>query len=197
MLSLTVAVSAKSSTPPVAVIPRLNNPVARGAAYLPDTTRPTSIIIPPSKIRDVSSEDSTLERLAPDKGDMSRDILDRANEAVNKINTIKTWKSAVNIMMWVMDMVRPVAAVCQCRFCPSCTGLTSILQLNPHARLAWSILSKIPEVRLYPISEYNGAYPFVYIATRLCYIRFNGTKTSNYYSGRYAMCSNLQERPTR
>jgi hypothetical protein len=166
MLFLTVAVSAKSSTPPVAVNHRQNNPGARGGAARPpsqlhnDTTRPSSTIIPPSKIRDIPAEDSTLVRLAPDKGDMSRDILDRADKAVNKINTIKTWKSAVNIMKWVMDTVRPVAAVCQCRFCPSCTGLTSILQLNPHAHLAWSILSKIPEVRLYPISEYMEHPPF-------------------------------------
>jgi hypothetical protein len=168
MLSLTVTVSAEGSslTAPVNNPNPRPNPVPERGPARPavqannDPTRPTSTIIPPYKIRDVPVEDCTLVRLAPDKEDLSRDVLNRADRAINKINTIKTWKSAVNIMKWVMDTVRPVAAVCQCRFCPSCTGLTSILQLNPQAHLAWSILSKIPEVCLYPISEYTEHRPF-------------------------------------
>jgi hypothetical protein len=38
--------------------------------------------------------------------------LDRAEEAINAINTINTWKRAVNITKRVMDTVTPIAGVC-------------------------------------------------------------------------------------
>jgi hypothetical protein len=191
ILSLTVIVSAEGSSPTAPVnnpSPRLNPVAESGAARAAvqvnnDPTRPTPVIIPPSKIRNISAElsDSTRVRIVapPYKGVMSRDALDSPDKAINKvdtlktwkainkidtlktwkainkIDTLKTWKSAVSIMKWVMDTVRPIAAVCQCRFCPSNTELTSILQLNPHAHLAWSILSKIPEVPLFTIGMYG------------------------------------------
>ena len=179
ILSLTVIVSAEGSSPTAPVnnpSPRLNPVAESGAARAAvqvnnDPTRPTPVIIPPSKIRNISAElsDSTRVRIVapPYKGVMSRDALDSPDKAINKvdtlktwkainkIDTLKTWKSAVSIMKWVMDTVRPIAAVCQCRFCSSNTELTSILQLNPHAHLAWSILSKIPEVPLFTIGMYG------------------------------------------
>jgi hypothetical protein len=42
--------------------------------------------------------------------------LDRAEEAITAINTINTWKSAVNIIKRVMDTVSPIAGVCPISF---------------------------------------------------------------------------------
>lgn len=54
------------------------------------------------------------------------------------------------MLQWVMDIVGPIAAVCPISFLPIRHELTSAFQLNPYAglALAWSTLSKIPEVRL-------------------------------------------------
>jgi hypothetical protein len=42
--------------------------------------------------------------------------LHRAEEAINAINTINTWISAVNIIKRVMDAVSPIAGVCPISF---------------------------------------------------------------------------------
>jgi hypothetical protein len=85
--------------------------------------------------------------------EMSRDTIRRAQEAVDNIDTIKTWKSAVNVIKWVMDTVSPIAAVSPVSFLLIRPDLTSAVQLNPYAKLAWSMLSKIPEVRLLVLSR--------------------------------------------
>jgi hypothetical protein len=76
---------------------------------------------------------------------MSRDALRRAQKAVDNIDTMKTWKSAVNVVKWVMEAVSPIAEVCPVSFLSN-RPLTSAVQLNPCAKLAWSTLSKIPDV---------------------------------------------------
>jgi hypothetical protein len=82
--------------------------------------------------------------------EISRTALLRAEQAITNVNTIKTWKSAVTNIKLVMDTVTPIAAVCPISFFSSVPELTSPLQLNPFAKLAWSLLSKIPEVHLIP-----------------------------------------------
>jgi hypothetical protein len=77
----------------------------------------------------------------------SRDKIGRAQKAVDNIDTMKTWKSAVNAVKWVMDTVSTIAEVNPVSFLLLRPDLTSDVQLHPYAKLAWSVLSKIPEVR--------------------------------------------------
>ena len=92
--------------------------------------------------------DTPVQPTAESQTETSRTALGRAEEAINDINTMKTWQKAVTNIKWVMDTVTPIAAVCPISFCLSVAELTSTLQLNPYAKLAWSLLSKIPEVHL-------------------------------------------------
>jgi hypothetical protein len=78
---------------------------------------------------------------------VSRDTIRRAQKAVNNIDTMKTWEDAINIVKWVMGTVSQIAEVCTVSFL-LVSPLTSVVQLNPCAKLAWSMLSKIPKVRL-------------------------------------------------
>jgi hypothetical protein len=86
----------------------------------------------------------------------SRATLRRAEEAIDKINAVTTWKSAVAVIKRVMDTVTPIAAVWPVSFLSINPELIAVLQLNPYASLAWSLLSKIPEVHLLVLSQ-NGA----------------------------------------
>jgi hypothetical protein len=83
--------------------------------------------------------------------DMLGVALCHAEEA---LNAMETWSSAVDVIKLVMDAVSPIAAVCPVSFCLSLSELTPILQLQPYANLAWSLLSKIPEVCLLAFSGY-------------------------------------------
>jgi hypothetical protein len=84
-------------------------------------------------------------RSAPDsQAETSRTALGRAEES---ISTIKTWKRAVSVIKLMMDTVGPIAAVCLISFLHICQA-NFHFQLNPYASLAWSLLSKIPEVHL-------------------------------------------------
>jgi hypothetical protein len=122
--------------------------------------------------------------------------LQSAEEAIKAINTIKAWKSAVKIIKLVMDAVTPIAAVCPISFfSPSFAETTSALQLNPYAKLAWSLLSKIPEVRLLVFSKYMECY-FFNLTARICYSGSSVMRVSKHYLRRFVMPSNLQRRPT-
>jgi hypothetical protein len=70
------------------------------------------------------------------------------------MDTVKSWKSAVSAIKQIMDAVGPIAEV---RFTSVFwyffAELILALQLLPHASLAWSLLSKIPEVRLLALSN--------------------------------------------
>jgi hypothetical protein len=78
----------------------------------------------------------------------SRDKIGRAQKAVDNIDTMKTWKNAVNAVKWMMDTVSSIAEVTPVSFLLIRPDLTCDVQLHPYAKLAWSVLSKIPEVRL-------------------------------------------------
>jgi hypothetical protein len=75
--------------------------------------------------------------------------------------------------------------------------LTFVLQLHPYASLAWSLLSKIPEVRHLALSEDAGdLFFFCLLVSRLCYSRFSVTTMSDHYLKPYAMRLRLQKMRT-
>jgi hypothetical protein len=135
----------------------------------------------------------TITMTANNQTEMSGAALSSAEEA---INMIKTWSNAVDVMKQVMDAVGPIAAVCPIPFWVSFAELTGILQLQPYANLAWSLLSKIPGVRLLALSWDTVHSHCFRLAARLCYSRFSVIKTSEHYSWRYGMGLNLQRMPT-
>jgi hypothetical protein len=75
--------------------------------------------------------------------DLSGAALRSAEKA---INTIETWSSAAGVIKGVTDTVGPVATVCSIPVYSYFAELTRVSQLLPYASLAWSLLSKIPEV---------------------------------------------------
>jgi hypothetical protein len=72
-------------------------------------------VFPSSQRGDLPIESNTPVRSGADRPlnetETSRATLCRAEEAINTINTTETWKSAVNVIKWVMDTVSPIAAV--------------------------------------------------------------------------------------
>jgi hypothetical protein len=164
VLTISISANTRSSltatvdTPNSAVVD-FDNPVTEGG-----TTRPivqcsnetmqskavsASLPLSPRNNNLVIDNDTFEQRIAGSQTEMSRTTLRRAEEAIDSINTMQTWKSAVNAIKWVMDTVKPIVAVCQISFLPIRHELTSALQLNPYASLAWSLLSNIPEVCLF------------------------------------------------
>jgi hypothetical protein len=114
----------------------------------------TAPLLPLSGTRDLPIESSTSVGPASDsQTEMPRIALRRAEEAVN---TMESWGMAVGVVKQVMDAVSPVASVCPKLFCLFLAELISVLQLHPYASLAWSLLSKIPEVRHLALSEHAG-----------------------------------------
>jgi hypothetical protein len=82
------------------------------------------------------------------------EILDAAlSRAEEAINTMETWSSAVDVIKQVMDAVSQIAAVRLISFLLSFVVFISVLQLQPYANLAWSLLSKIPEVPILALLE--------------------------------------------
>jgi hypothetical protein len=159
---LTITISANTSSSPTATVGTLNSlavdpdkPLTEGGATRPivqcsnkttqSTTDSTSLSPSPRNNNLVIDNDTLEQPIAGSQTEMPRTTLCRAEEAINTINTIKTWKSAVNVIKRVMDTVKPIVAVCPISFFPIRHELTSVLQLNPYASLAWRLLSNIPE----------------------------------------------------
>jgi hypothetical protein len=137
-------------------------PVIEGNAAPPtiqvkgETTQ-LAVVTPPlpplSHTRDLPNESSISVRPASDsQAEIPGIAIRRAEEA---IDTMETWGIAVGVVKQVMDAVGPIASVCPKQFC-FFAELTSVLQLHPYASLAWSLLSKIPEVRHLALSEHAG-----------------------------------------
>jgi hypothetical protein len=117
----------------------------------------TAPLLPLSGTSELPIESSTSVRPASDsQTEMPRIALRRAEEAVN---TMESWGIAVGVVKQVMDAVGPIASVCPKRLC-FFAELTLVLQLHPYASLAWSLLSKIPEVRHLTLSEHAGRLLF-------------------------------------
>jgi hypothetical protein len=180
--------------------PANGNSSLNGAVNAPSPTTmepkaATTSLPPLSRTYGLSIEsDTPVQPTAESQTETSRSALRRAEEAVKDINTIKTWQKAVTNIKWVMDTVTPIAAVCPISFCLSVAELTSTLQLNPYAKLAWSLLSMIPEVHLIAFSD-DVEQSLNYFVSRRCYSRLNVTSTSKHYLMPYAMSLNLQKRP--
>ena len=64
------------------------------------------------------SEPVTLSLTITDSANARRTALHHAGEAIDAINTIQAWSSAVKTIKWVMDTVSPVAEVCPILFLP-------------------------------------------------------------------------------
>jgi hypothetical protein len=81
--------------------------------------------------------------------------VDRAEEAMNAMNTMIAWKGAIGVIKQVLDAIGPIADVRLTLILRICcfAELAFALQLLPHAQLAWKMLSKIPEVRLHALME--------------------------------------------
>jgi hypothetical protein len=94
--SLTAAVNTSS---PAAI----DIPVSEGSAMRPTAQTSTEKV-----------QSSTLVERAGDSetvAETSRTGLRRAEEAVNIVNAVTTWKSAVTVIKRVMDVVTPIAVV--------------------------------------------------------------------------------------
>jgi hypothetical protein len=151
--SFTAAVN--TPNPTAAEMANSNDPVAEGGAMrhiVQSGSEPTTADSTPlsrSSRNDALpiKSGTPVRQVAEGQTEMSRTALSRAEEAIDVIDTIKTWESAVSAIKWVMDTVTPIASVGPP--VPSSSirpGLTSDPQLNSFASLAWSLLSKIPEV---------------------------------------------------
>jgi hypothetical protein len=96
-----------------------------------------------------------VRQVAESQTEISRTALSRAEEAINVVDTIKTWESAVSAIKRVMDTVTPIASVGPPVSSSSIRpGLMFAPQLNSFARLTWGLLSKIPDVRFLFLSLY-------------------------------------------
>jgi hypothetical protein len=118
----------------------------------PTTADPTNPAASRPNLLPIKS-DISGRPIAGGQTDVSRDSIRHAQEALDNIDTMKTWKSAVGAVKWVMDTVSKIAEVCLVSFLLIRPELTSAAQLNPYAKLAWNMLSKIPEVRLLVFSQ--------------------------------------------
>jgi hypothetical protein len=101
--------------------------------------------------------------------EMSR-TLNRAENAMKAMDTMMAWKGAINVIKQVLDAIGPIADVCLTTILRTVcfAKLACVLQLLPHAQLAWKVLSKIPEVRLRALSEHmERSMGFVYRQTLL------------------------------
>jgi hypothetical protein len=79
-----------------------------------ETMRLTAPVFPSSQTGDLPIESGTPGRPVDrqlKETETPRATLSRAEEAMNNINTIKTWRSAVNVIKRVMDTVSPIVAV--------------------------------------------------------------------------------------
>jgi hypothetical protein len=124
--SLTITISADTGpsltgvvntpSPTVAHIPVAEGSAVRftvlANAEAMQLTSFTAPVFPLSQRGDLPIESGTPVRpVTLNETETSRATLSRAEEAMNTMNTIKTWESAVNVIKWVMDTVSPIAAV--------------------------------------------------------------------------------------
>jgi hypothetical protein len=171
VLKITVSPNASPSlADPVNIVNytaiNLEGPVVEGNAVSPtiqvngESMQPT--VVTPSLLPLTGTSDLPIESgtsVSDSQTEMPRIALRRAEEAVN---TMETWAVAVGVVKQVMDAVSPIASVCSNLFFLFFAELTSVPQLHPYASLAWSLLSKIPEVRHLALSDDAGHSFFVF-----------------------------------
>ena len=114
--SLTVAVNTPNPTPAeMAEMADLDNPAAdRGATgrivrSCNETVQPTAVITPLSRTGDpLVANGAPVEPIVDSWTKMSHTL----NHAEEAMDTVKTWKSTVNVIKCVMDAIDPIADVC-------------------------------------------------------------------------------------
>jgi hypothetical protein len=113
------------------------------------------------------------------------------------MDTVKSWKCAVSAIKQIRDTVGPIAEVrFTSVFVYFFAELTLALQMLPHGSLAWSLLSKIPEVGHLALSEDIEHSAPSHVIARLCYISFSVMTMSGHYLRQYVMGLNLRRRRT-
>jgi hypothetical protein len=142
----------------------LDNPVAAAPPDVQASSEPIqSTVATLTLSSDLPIESSTpVGAVTDSRTDMSLS-LDRAEEAMD---TVKTWKSTIETIKQVMDIVGSIVKVWLARYSLHFAELICSPQLNSQASSAWTLLSKIPEVCILAFSEYMK-HPFT-LATRLC-----------------------------
>jgi hypothetical protein len=69
------------------------------------------LYLPLSQTHDVPTEgDTPVGPVSGSQAEMSR-TLDRAEESMESMNTMKAWQSAIDVVKQVMDTVDPIAEV--------------------------------------------------------------------------------------
>ena len=77
-------------------------------------------------------------------------------------NLHDTWRNAFTKIEWVMNVVSPITEVRTIfHCCQPVTNLTSVWQLHPYAKMAWCLLSMIPQVDLLSLLSQECAYPLL------------------------------------
>jgi hypothetical protein len=79
-----------------------------------------------------------------DEAQISLDLAEQAKKSIDRSNT---WEGVVGRVKWVMDTLSPVAGVRVIFVLPFLADARS--QLHPIAQMAYSVLSVIPQVRLF------------------------------------------------
>ncbi len=84
--------------------------------------------------------------------------LRRADEAKKPIDRKNTWRGAVRRIKWVMDTLSPIAEVCPISFLLLFDRADFRSQLHPFAKMAYSLVSAIPEVHLFALLSEGNTY---------------------------------------
>ncbi len=84
--------------------------------------------------------------------------LDRADEAKKPIDRKNTWKGTVMRIKWVMDTISPIAEVRTISILLLVDPADFRSQLHPFAKMAYSLVSAIPEVHLFALLSEGNTY---------------------------------------
>ena len=100
----------------------------------------------------------------PDRQEMSptekaRIALRRADKVKKPIDGANTWKGAVRRIKWVMDTLSPIAEVSAISILLLLDRADFRSQLNPFAKMAYGMVSAIPEVHLFVLLSEGNTYP--------------------------------------
>jgi hypothetical protein len=161
-----------------------------------DVPKPTTI--PDSRELDQSTDAEPEDLLPPpdhlpvegvtaipqDQGEMSlvkeaQISLDLAEQAKKSIDRSNTWEGVVGRIKWVMDTLSPVAGVRVIFVSPFLhVDWADAFQLNPIAQMAYSVLSVIPQVRLFASFCWMKHLEYIYFDVRNSQISINATTVS-------------------
>ncbi len=84
--------------------------------------------------------------------------LHRVDEAKRPIDRKNTWKGAVKRIKWVMDTLSPIAEVRAISFLLRVDRAEFRPQLHPFAKMAYGMVSAIPEVHMFALLSEGNTY---------------------------------------